>query len=211
MSVNEIKSEFGTVVGQLLEYKYEAIAEGRRTKGQEEALVSAQGWIESILAPYFQPKGPVLEQFHNHDAATCDAVQIRYPVGPAPGELELLVSQSLFVITVSVLPRVPPSSWRSRNEEPATEFAGRLFKQSERIKLRLEKERNGVLLGRQVIAENAGPGQMDWLDSLTWWLDGTSLGFSVLKQTGGDQPAITSSDLQPNQVWFRMFEQPRFR
>ena len=211
MSVNEIKAEFGEVVGQLLEYRYEAIPRGRRTKGQEQALISAGGWVETLLSADFQPKGTVLEQFHNHDATSCDAVQISYPVGPQSGELELRVSQTMFVTTVSVFSRVPQAAWRLRNEEAAAQFAGRLFNQAPRIKLRLETERNGVLLGRQVMAENAIRAQLDWLDTLTWWLDGDSLGFSVLKRTGGDQSARTSADLEPNREWFSKFEQPRFR
>jgi len=211
MSVNEIKHEFGAVVGQLLEYSYEAITVERRTRGQAQALMSARGWIEAMLAPDVQPKRNVVERFHNHDANSCDAVEISYLAGPTSGELELRVSQTLFVTTVSVGSRTPQSIAALRNADSVSSLARRLFNQPQRINLRLDQERNGVLLGRQVIAENAVRDRLDWLDTLTWWVDGTSLGFSALKRTGADQSARTSGDLQPNQIWFGKFEQSRAR
>lgn len=211
MLANYVKMEFGTVVGQLLEYQYQVIPKERRTKGQAEALVSARGWLESVLADEFQPKAEAIELIHDGDATTCDAVQFRYRAAVEFGELGLLVSQTVFVMTISVIPRAAPPSWRGDAAQEVMLFARRFFRHPERVNLRSDKQRDGLVLGRQVIPGAVSGEALDWLDTLQWWSDGTTIGFALLKRTGAGQAAVTSRDLQANQVWFRMFERPRSR
>lgn len=211
MDVNKIKTELGTVVGQLLEYQYRFVPRSHQRKGETSASVSARGWVESIVSGEFQPKGDVGEGFHSGGPDSCDAVQVRYPVVGDLGEIDLRISQTVFVITVSAKPKVWPSNWKNDPERAASELGHRIFIQPERLRLRRVRDLSGLSWGEQIIPPGKLPDQKDWLDTLRWWSDGSEVGFTVLKRTGPGQAAKISSDLQPNQVWFEMFERPRAR
>lgn len=207
----DISTEFGPVISQIPEYRYEIIPKDRRTQGQEKALASGRGWLESVLTNEFRPKSNLLEFIHNRQTDTCDAVQFQYPVEAEFGEVTLHISQTVFVTVIFVIPRVPPASWRGSPDRAAIEFARRLFQHPERLNFRTDKHGAGFSLGRQIIPASTPPEAVDWLDTLVWWSDGTTLGFGFLKRTGSGQSARTSLDLQPNQIWFQLFERQRTR
>jgi hypothetical protein len=212
MTVDDVKAEFGAVVGGLLEYPYENIPPESRTKGQKEALGSARGWVESVLRSELHPLARTTEEFHNQTPGTCDAVRLRYPVRVGSNELEVQVSQTVFVLTFSFLPvAAPPSEWQLVNEEAMTRFARSVLQQPQRLDLQVTNRRNGAVLGRQAPREAAFSNEIDWVDTLMWWSDGQTVGFAALKRTGPDQAAKTSASPGPNQFWFRMFETPRAR
>jgi len=211
MDVNAIKAELGTVVGQLLEYQFQPVPQSQQRKGQRSAATSAKGWVESIIVDSFQPHENVPAGFHNRDQGTCDAVEFHYYVGVGAGQLDLRIRQTIFVLNISVKPKVWHSTWQGRPERAATELSSRLFLHPDRLNLRRIKASSALTFGDQIISAAKSSDEIDWLDTLRWWSDGTEVGFTVLKRTGAGQAYVTSLDLQPNQVWFDMFERPRAR
>ena len=211
MPANYIKAELGEVSGQLIEYRYQEIPKEQRTKGQREALVSAHGWLQSIGAAQLQPTLEANDLIHNGDSTSCDAVRIAYALTYQFGELALEISQTIFVITVTIVPRPWPANWKDNSLEAATVLAQRFFRNSRKVNLRLEKQLDGVSLGRQAGPESATLETGDWLETLQWWCDGTTIGFVLLKRTGPGQSVTPSLDLESNKVWFQMFERSRTR
>jgi hypothetical protein len=209
MDVNAIKAELGPVVGQLLEYQYQAVPRAEQEKGQANASSSARGWIESVVNSSSQPDENVLAGFHSGAQGTCDAVEFRYAVGEDSGRLDLRIDQTIFVLTLSATPRVGLSEWKGDAEQAASELARRLFVQSDRWRLQRVKTVGALSFGEQIIPPTKPSDQIDWLDTVRWWSDGTGVGFAVLKRTGAGQAYKASWDLQPNRVWFAMFERPR--
>jgi hypothetical protein len=209
MPMNFIKTELGEVCAELLEYRCQPIPEEQRTKGQREAIVSARQWLESIATPEFQPPAAAVVSIHSGDASTCDAVRIEYSRAYQFGELAVVVSQTVFVITVTISPRPWPGAWRDNSLEAATLIGRRFFSDPTRISLRLEKQGKGVSIGRQDSAHAPSREARDWLDTLRWWCDGTTVGYVFLKRTGAGQAVLPSLELEPNKVWFKLFERPR--
>src|SRR5262245_37916188 len=67
MITDLVKREIGEIFGQLLEYSYNDVRTAARSKGHTQALKSAQGWVELILAGRPQGKTPTAEFLHNSE------------------------------------------------------------------------------------------------------------------------------------------------
>jgi len=207
--VNYVKDEFGEVAGQLLEYTYARVPGEQRTKGESLAIDSSYAWSQSLIVSEFQPATQVVELIHQGDSATCDAVWLSYRSEIRFATLEIEISQSIFLIDISIAPKVWPAEWDGVEQDVVNRFARRFFRDSGRLNLKLDKRRNGVSLGSQVPSPTVNRADRDWRDSLRWWLDRETLGFVVLKRTGSGQAVLPALDLQSNQVWFQMLERSR--
>jgi len=204
--VNDLKDEFGEVVGQLLEYTYARVPSERRTKGQNLAMDSAYAWAHSLIVPEFQAKTEVTELTHQGDSASCDAVRLVYQL---EGQLQLDISQTVFAIEILLRPWPWPVEWRGNDPKLVNRFARQFFRDSGRLNLRLDKQRDAVSLGSQAPSPTVRRAERDWLDSLRWWCDGKMLGFVILKRTGAGQAVLPTLDLRSNLVWFQMLERSR--
>jgi len=203
MLPNSLRDHFGPVASQLFEYEYQASAEPQRTPGQGKALVSARGWIESVLSERFQPSSEPAVFTHAADSGTCDAVQHRYTVSTGSGDFNIYVSQTVFLVGIAVAPVAAPA-----NTDLAA-IARSLFQQPDRLNLITGKQTAEGAMGHQGAA--ARPGAKDWIDSIRWWTDGRMALFTLLKLTGANAGAKASDSLEANRFWFQMFERPRAR
>jgi hypothetical protein len=206
MNTEQIKSEVGLVVNQLLNYDYQEIPLEHYTEGQKKAFVSSKQWLESVFVAEFQPKMNVVEMIHRRDKNTCDATLVKYEVDG----YEIQVSQTIFIISILVVSKNTPSTKDGDIEQMVTSLAQKLFQYPERLKLTVKSKKNGVSFGNQTIEKGKISKEHDWLDTIRWWSDGKQISFIMLKLIPY-QAAVISTDLNPNQIWFERFEKKRTR
>lgn len=211
MQRNIIEAEFGTVVPQVLTYSFAIVPPPQRTLGQTRAFASASGWIDSILNVPFQPGADAKEAVHEKTSDSCDAVQIHYRVDDPNGAVQLRFIQTVYLVVVLARPDNPLEEFTKQPEAAVTAVAKRLFNSSDRLNFRVLKKQQGLVIGEQIMTPEVARKGTDWLDTIRWWSDGQAFGFAMMKNTGPGQAFKTSWDLEPNQVWFQMYERPRTR
>lgn len=211
MVKKRVAEKIGTLAAQLLDYSFVETPEDQQTKGQKQATRSFTGWLNTLLTIPPKSEDGVVPAFHVGDGVTCDAMRVEYTLGTNEEQIRIRLTQTVFLVQVVIAPREWPAEWLDNRQSAALALAQRLFKQADRINLRLLGNEQGVWFGEQIIDPGQSSAERGWIDTLRWWASDRVIGFVLLKSTGAGQAARVSADFQPNQKWFDLFEKPRYR
>lgn len=210
MTMADIRQEFGDLPAQLLGLDYAPVRMDQLRPGELRAVESAEGWAATLIALDSRPNAETPVSIHRGDTLnTCDSVRLSRQFEGTIPTLAIEISQSLFVVAISLRAQQWPVEWMAESDEDVTRIARRFFKDSGRLSLKISKRVNGVLLGSQDMEQRLPPSSRDWRDSLQFARDAETWTFFVLKRTGFGQMVLPSFELPSNLVWFDVLERRR--